>query len=298
MYKNCDVLILDDNKIIAKCILSRMLKANESFKDITQININPTHLHIDTNNIKNTIRLIESNILDNCPQFLLVDRGLFEIFDPSLKDIEGLDKGSLYIKTGWKNIKITEILKEINFSRFKNFKGLILYTYDEPSLTSEWYVDPVSIKRELKSIVGEKIDIENIDIVLTNSEIYNLANLTLYDKNSKQIGEYLELGKKSNFMLYGLFMGEILYHRLIKILEKQKSKTLLRKKGLLKSKIFILFIIFTSLSIGGSALYSILYEKIKSPEGLLFLSLVFSILFPFLLLILRPELVISIDDDD
>lgn len=298
MAKTYNVLILDDNDIIASCIHKRLLKVSQTFFETTQIDINPIHLQIDITNLNEAGQRIEKNIVDNNIHFLLLDRGFFEIIDPSIQtNIPVLEKNTLYIVKDTKSIKITEILKEVNFSKTKSLKGVVLYTFDEPSLTSEWYVEPAQIKKELKQTIGDKLNPDNIDIVLTNSEIYHLANLALYDNNPKQISNYLGLGKKSDFMLYGLFIGEILYHRILKIIDKQQKKTLSKKRSSLNTKLIWLFIIFTSLSIGGNAIYTFAMEKIQSTLGLILLSMVFSVAFPLLILIIKPEWIISIDDE-
>jgi len=299
MAKTYNILLLDDNDIIASCIQKRLLKASQTFYDTTQIDINPIHLQIDIRNLNEARQRIEKSLVDNNIHFLLLDRGFFDIVDPATHtDISGLDKNTLYIGKEAKSIKITEILKGVNFSKTKSLKGVVLYTYDEPSLTSEWYVEPAQIKKDIKQTIGDRLNPENIDIVLTNSEIYHLANLRLYDNNPKQVGNYLEQGKKSDFMLYGLFMGEILYHRILKLIDKQQKKTLSKKKSSLNTKLILLFIIFTSLSIGGNAIYTFAMQKIQSNLGLLLLSLVFSIILPILILIIKPEWIISLDDDE
>lgn len=299
MAKTYNILLLDDNDIIASCIQKRLLKASQTFYETTQVELNPIHLQIDIANLSEAGQRIEKSIIDNNIHFLLLDRGFFVIVDPAIQsNLSDLDKNTLYIGKDAKSIKVTEILKEVNFSKTKSLKGLVLYTYDEPSLTSEWYVEPAQIKNDLKQTIGDKLNSDNIDIVLTNSEIYHLANLRLYDNNPKQIGDYLEQGKKSDFMLYGLFMGEILYHRILKIIDKQQKKTLSKKRSSLNTKLILLFIVFTSLSIGGNAIYTFAMQKIQSNLGLLLLSLVFSVAFPLLILIIKPEWLISLDDED
>lgn len=297
MAKIYNILLLDDNEIIASCIQKRLLKASETFFETTQIEINPFHLQIDISNISKAGQIIEKFIIESEIHFLLLDRGFFDLIDPVKLNIQELEKNTLYIEKNTKSIKITEILKEVNFSKTNSLKGVVLYTYDEPSLTSEWYVEPAQIKKDLKQIIGSRLNPDNIDVVLTNSEIYHLANLKLYDTNPKQVGEYLEQGKKSEFMLYGLFMGEILYHRILKIIDKNQKKTLSKKKGSLNTKLILLFIVFTSLSIGGNAVYTLAMQKIQSNLGLILLSLMFSIVFPILILTIKPDWIISIDDD-
>jgi hypothetical protein len=196
------------------------------FFETTQININPIYVKIDTGLLKEARQQIEYCIISNNIHFLILDRGFFDIIDPEDNKITGLDNATLYIAKEAKSIKITEILKGIEFSRTKSLKGVVLYTYDELSNDSDGHVEPAHLKNELIKIFGLNRDIIDIDIVLTNTEIYRLASLTLYHNNPQKIGVYQELGKKSDFKLYGLFMGEILYHRILRIIYEQQKKTL------------------------------------------------------------------------
>lgn len=299
MAKTYNILLLDDNDIIADSIKKRLLRASQFFYEPNQIAINPIHLKIDIGNLNDARQTIEKCITDNNITILLLDRGFFDIIDPVIQTkIAGLDSNTLYMRKAEKGIKVTEILKEINFSKIKSIQGVVLYTYNEPVITSEWYVEPELIKKDIKEIIGSRLNPDYIDIVLTNSEIYQLANLQLYDNNPRNIGEYLELGKKSDFKLYGLFMGEILYHRILKLIDRRQKQALSRKKNSLNTKLVLLFIIFTSLSIGGNAIYTIAIQKIQSNLGLLLLSIVFSIVFPVLILIVKPQWIISLDDDE
>jgi len=297
MQNSVTVLLLDDNEIIADCIEKRLLKASQTFLETTQVEILPIHLKIDNSNPVKAGKEIENYLKENHIDFLLLDRGFFDIIDPEIVNDELLDPDTLYIRRDAKSVKVTEILENVNFGKIKGLKGVILYTYDEPSHTSKWYVEPAKIKQELKRSLQNKVSSDFIDIVLTNSEIYHLASLKLYDPNPKQVGDYLFQGKKSDFKLYGLFMGEILYHRILKLFDKQQNRFLKLKKGKVKTKLVLLFIIFTSLSIGGNTIYSIFIKKIDSDLELFLFSIVFSLLFPALILTLKPHWIIDLEDD-
>ncbi len=297
MPNSLSILILDDNEIIAACIEKRLLKASQTFFETTQLEIIPTYLRLSNSDAIKAGKEIENYLKENEVDFLLLDRGFFDIIDPNKINDESLDSEKLYIRKDAKGLKINDILSNVNFSKVKEFKGVILYTYDEPSHTSEWYIEPAQIRQDLIMSFGKKINPDYIDIVLTNTEVYQLASLKLYEYKPKQVGEYLESGNKSAFMLYGLFMGEILYHRILKIYDKQQRNKLRAKKGSVKTQLILLFIVFTALSIGGNAIYALTIKQIKSDVGLLLLSLVFSILFPILILVLKPGWVIDLNKE-
>lgn len=297
MTQSINILLLDDNEIIAACIEKRLLKANETFFETKQVEIIPTHLKVDNTNPINAGKTVETYLTENKVDILLMDRGFFNIIDPEKIIIDQLANDTLYVPKDERSIRVTEILQNVNFKKVEGLKGVILYTYDEPSRTSEWYVEPAQIKQELKNIFGNKVAPDCIDVVLTNSEIYHLANLQLYSQKPVQVGDYLVSGKKSDFMLYGLFMGEILYHRTISLLEKRQKKNLKLKQGNVRTKLIILFVVFTALSMGSSAIYSLAMKTINSDVGLLLLSIVFSFLFPILILTLKPHWIIDLSDE-
>ena len=156
----------------------------------------------------------------------MLDRGLYNLIDPNSKEctapgLEELDKQYLYIVTGASGVKIEEVLPYIRFSRLNSLKGVILYTYDDPTRTSEHSIEPAEIASDLSEIIGKGLSPEYIHVIGTNSEIYHLAGINLYINDSSLYVGFTATGKRSDFMLYGLFMGEILYHRIVGMINKQ-----------------------------------------------------------------------------
>jgi Na+-transporting NADH:ubiquinone oxidoreductase subunit NqrB len=92
-------------------------------------------------------------------------------------------------------------------------------------------------------------------------------------------------------------MGEILYHRVISMIKPIEKKRFIEKKYLTFGKIIALFFALTGLTIGGNALFNILTENTGN-HTLFLLSIVFSLIIPIFILIVRPDLIISIDDKD
>ena len=300
MKNKFNVLILDDNEIISENIKKRISKANSTNKAFSGIEVIPYHLPIDISNLEDSAIKISHFIGSRAIDFLLLDRGFYHNIDPKLNPIyKNLDNDYLYIKKTDLNsgIKIEEILKLINPKEFNRIRGVIIYTYNADS---DGYVEPAEIKElYLKEILPEKFSEDNIEIILTNSEIYKLAGLHLYiDKEAPENTELTRTGLKSDFILYGLFMGEILYHRIASLVNKTRQTKIVKKRNLLVKNFIILFFSFTALSIGGNALYAILTsEKTKINLSLFFITIIFSLLIPLFILIVKPELLIDIDNE-
>lgn len=294
--KIINVLIVDDNEITADCIEKRIEKANEVFSGKTGYRIRPFYYKATSFEIEKAGKIIEEILLKNDINFLLLDRGFFNLIEAKKSNLD-LDDEYLYVKKDDKGVKITEILPMISFKKINKLKGIILYTFDDPSQTSEWYVSPEQIKRQLKDIIGEKINLEDIEVILTNSEIYHLAKINIYEKlGQKANDDYFFQGKKKDFLLYGLFMGEILYHRILILLDKKQKEALKLKSKNTQRNLILIFIIFTALSIGGNAAYSYAHKYFENDLGLLFLTLLFSVFFPSLILMLKPSWVLNIED--
>jgi Na+-transporting NADH:ubiquinone oxidoreductase subunit NqrB len=132
---------------------------------------------------------------------------------------------------------------------------------------------------------------------MSNSEIYKLAGLKLYADAENSQPNFFKLGLKADFKLYGLFIGEILYHKVISMINQREHTKFIAKKKLLVRNIFVLFFVFTGLSLGGNVLYNMLVRNINN-YLLLVLSIIFSVLMPLFILLIKPELVISIDNEN
>ena len=92
-------------------------------------------------------------------------------------------------------------------------------------------------------------------------------------------------------------MGEILYHRVISMINQREKKRLITKKNLMLRNLFVWFFALTGLSVGGNALYNML---VKNADNylLIILSVVFSLLMPLFILLIKPELLIPTDNKD
>nr|VFK65273.1 MAG: hypothetical protein BECKUNK1418G_GA0071005_106011 [Candidatus Kentron sp. UNK]VFK71401.1 MAG: hypothetical protein BECKUNK1418H_GA0071006_106411 [Candidatus Kentron sp. UNK] len=292
-----NVLIVDDNPVTSDYIKKRLEKLNEQFAEESIASIKPFHCAFSVIDPREAGQKVENCIISNSIDLLLLDRGFFDVVDPKNIPDRKLDDSYLFTRRNQKSVEITEILQNVSFGEIKKLKGIIVYAFDDPYQTSEYYVEEAQVKREIKDIVGEKIDTDNIEVLLTNTGIYHLARINIYATAGKEYDEYVSLGSKADFSLYGLFVGKMLYHRIIKTMERNSKKIMRNKQAYAKRNILLLFMMFSALNIGGNAAYNMLIEQTSNNNILFLLSLVFSLAIPFFVLLLRPEWLISIDDE-
>lgn len=216
MKNTFKVLILDDVKIIGDAIEKRIFKANASNYRTSNIKIIPHYLFVDHTNREKAARKIASVIALERIDILILDRGFSTLIDPSEnKKYEHLDEGKLYSHKDSGSEDIEDIIRLIPQKNLDKIEGVIIYTYDGSP-----YSEPEQIKHLYKEILPKQISSEYIEVVLPKQEVYDLANLKLY--NFEKVQNHAELesfGRKSDFMLYGLFMGEILYHRTLNLIQ-------------------------------------------------------------------------------
>ena len=274
--KEYNVLILDDVKLIGENVDKRMCEANTSYSLLSGINIKPHYVSIDISNIQTAsdeiARIIEARKID----YLLVDRGWFIIIEP---DVKGLNNDFLYAENR-ELVKIEEVLKKIPQHNYNRVKGIIIYTYNDENDFS-----PERLKEDYINMLPKKFTNKNVELFTPYSEIYHLAKLKLY--KFKILQDYKQLGLKTDFKLYGLFMGEILYHKVVSMISQSEKKKFFMKKNLISRNVLILFFIFTGLSIGGNSFYSLLTKDIND-YLLIAISIIFSLLMPLLILLLKP----------
>ena len=291
-----NALILDDNPIVGQCIKKRVFKANSCNRKFSQLEVIPFFTKYSLKNIDEIIRSIEFQIISDNINALLIDRGWYELINPNEnKSIPNLDKEHLYLRKEDSGIKIEEILSKIDKSKFKNIKVVIIYTYD----SDNWFIEPAELKKIISNVLPNGFDINFIDVILTNTEIYKLAKLQLYNSdNPITDGKLIKSGRIADFKLYGLFMGEILYHRIVSHFKGRQSIKTAQKKQILFRNIILLFIVFTSLGLGGEAIYNLISNKINNDFVIIALSFVFALLFPLMILLLKPEWILDYSDKE
>lgn len=294
MKKKVNVLILDDIEIVAENITKRIERASLINLPFTNLQVVPHYLKIDHNDEKKAAQDIALTITGHKIDVLLLDRGFYNVVELKEGNNYGsLNETKLYGIMGDKGKMIETILKETPPHTFDDISGVVVYTY----IPDDNVYEASEIKEKIAQLLPEKFDEDAIEVVQTNLEIYNLAKLKLY--NVQDVPEHPDLqswGDKSGFVLYGLFMGEILYHRVISIIKfKKYGKIFLDKKARMQRNIFFLFFIFTGLNIGATVLCELL-AKPMTYIGLLILAIVFALGLPLLILWLKPELIINVDD--
>ena len=275
-----NVLILDDIEFVGKNLCKRFYETSRFYSKNLGIEIKP---HFEVVQIgdcyKNTLEKIKDSIIERKIDYLILDRGF--------NNIENIKADAFSVNMDNK-INVEELLKDIPTEYYKRIKGVIVYTYIPDEKEKDFDIE--KFRDDIYTILSEKISIENIQIILCNKEIYKDTGLKLYDYDYDKINEKFSnvTGSKSKFGLYGLFMGEILYHRLIQMINKQKKFMITKGKSSKVLSFIILFLVFTGLSIGGNALYNIFSIYINN-VFLLFCSVVFAIVLPIIILLKNPD---------
>ncbi len=290
--KKIDVLILDDNFVIARKLKKRLFDADRNYRYKSGVQIFPHYIEIDNTDPANSAEKVNSFIIENNITYLLLDRGFGEIIDGDEINAEEFSRGVLYKDNTKGGFLIEELLtniKTIKNNALSNIKGVIVYTYDQyRSLNIEGEPIKEEIVDKLTSLFSNKCQ---IDVLLAYSEIYKIAGIDLYEGYA---GEgIVKIGKKENFILYGLFCGELLYHKLLQMISLINQKIIREKKSQLIYRILVLFLVFTSINIGANALYNSFFEDGSVLIG--FTSLLFAIIIPLIILLFRPSLLIDIE---
>jgi len=285
-----NVLILDDVELTGENIRSRMICVNGFYTDIKII---PHYISFDIKNIPDAAKEIAKNIRESKIDYLLLDRGFSSVLNPEEEKSQNLDSERLWAEKG--SVWIKDILREIPKETYHQIKGIIIYTYDprvnHPDSRRE------VIQDECLKVLPKKFNEDNFDIFRSFTEIYELADLRLKPYPPADSLNYRDMGKKSDLKLYGLFMGEILYHRVISMIKSREKKRLIEKRGFLLRNLIVWFLALTGLSVGGNALYNIL-AKYTDIYLLIMLSVVFSFFIPLLILLIKKELLIPTDKED
>lgn len=127
--------------------------------------------------------------------------------------------------------------------------------------------------------------------------MYDVAGIDLYEGwGEEEVEGFLFHGNKPDFALYGLFIGEILYHKIVRNIELKNKKKAKSKVTFATRNLALLFVVFTALSIGGNAAYNYASQQLNNDFGLLILTMVFSLAFPILILIIKPEWLLNIEE--
>jgi hypothetical protein len=292
--KTVNILILDDNFVIAKKIKKRLFDADFVYRRNTNIQLIPHYLHVDNVSYEKAAVTVNSYVLENNIHYLLLDRGFGTIIEPKQNDYnfdynyiyKDNAKGGYYIENlllNWKSLKNSSIPK---------INGAIVYTYDDyRELNKQGDVIKQEIEEELKRILPKKC---KIDVLLAYTDIYKIAEVDLY---MGYAGEgVIKLGKKNEFHLYGIFVGELLYHKLIQMIAIRRVENISESKMKMFFRMLILYAIFISISVGGNAVFTYLFADNKQVVG--FISLAFGLIVPLIILFLKPTLLLDIGENE
>lgn len=292
-----NVLILDDIFVVGDNVKTRIFADDESYKHDLGFKIHPYYCsEINDKNLKEAAHIVNEEIRKNNIKYLLLDRGFGKIIEPGQDNFEGLEAGYLYKDNTVSGFKIEHLLEEldrIEKNSLHYIKGIIVYTHDDyreqspdkyGTVVKEEIIDKLKIIPSLKNC--------KVDVLLAYSEIYKIAEIDLYEGYA---GEgVIRIGKKNEFILYGTFVGKLLYHKLIQMISVKRSNLIKEKKVLLFYRLIILYLIFISISVGGNAIFSYLFNQGGFIVGLI--SLAFGILIPLIILLLKPSILIDINE--
>ena len=290
--KKVNVLILDDNFIIANKLKKRLFDADNHYKFNTGIQIFPHYIEIDNIDYKKSVKDVNNYIIENSISYLLLDRSFGKILDGDEYNNDELKKGIIYKDNDVGGYYIEALLQEllrIRNNALNRIKGIIIYTYDDYRTDKK---EGEAIKEEIiEKFANLQIRRTNIDVLLSYSTIYKIAGVNLYEDLSRR--GITKLGKKDNFVLYGLFCGELLYHKLIQMINNRNLVRIKNRKFNLFYKLIALFLIFTSINLGANGLYYYLFRS--GGISLIFLSFLFAFLVPIIILLLKPEFLIDLE---
>jgi hypothetical protein len=291
--KSIKVLILDDNFVIANKVKSKLFNASNGYKIDSGIEIFPHYLKVDNNDPAVAAITVNNYLRQHEITYLLLDRGFGHIVDSSVGTNDNLEANSLYKDNSIKGYYIEELLSQIKGVKnnaLSQIKGVIVYTYDNYlDVNKEGEVIKGEIIYELKDLLHTMC---KIDVLLTYTDIYKIAEIDLYEGYT---GEGLvKIGLKRDFVLYGMFVGELLYHKLLQMINARNYNLIKKKRGRLVSSLVILYSVLICINLGVNAISLYLLKDNNIIAGAL--SLLFGLLLPIVILWLKPSILLDIEE--
>ena len=204
-YNVVKVLIVDDNEVIADGIMKRFRMVNNYYRPYTNTDIRAARLeanYIDKDKLKESI---ESALDSGDFDFLLLDRRYIKYV--GRKDLSTLDDKKLYYDDEPDDLCVEKVLKLVDRGKLANILGAFIYTNSVK--------DKANVQNDLQQEIQDILPGKVVEVLMTHREIYDLADTELYDFEKVPNTNYKSLGKVTDISLYGVFMGEILYHRVV-----------------------------------------------------------------------------------
>ncbi len=174
----------------------------------------------------------------------------------------------------------------------KRLKGVIIYTYSPNP-------DPNRLAGLKNNIIRAfRINENKVEIFSSYKELFQGTDFELY-KTQKLSDQFVSIGKKSDFRLYGSMIGEILYHKIVHKEYQRKDKRLKEQKSSYFKTLAFYYVIFISIGFGTNALYDIL----RNGHGLdafvlAMFAVLLGVLLPFIILYFKPDLLIPTPKDE
>ncbi len=291
--QSVNVLIVDDIRITGQKIAERLSYLNNKFHN-DYVNVMPRYYHYDVKKtIHDNVTDIRNIITDKKIKYLLLDRGFRQIINIDEKDkyanIKIDIEQNIYSDNSVheKILHVDEVLKEITndieTSKHiykKCLQGIIVYTYSIEG------TEPGLLKNRIKDYLPDDFPDENLTIIETNSEIYEKAHLKLHRNEEVESLKIYFKGPISEFKLYGLFMGEILYNHIRYHFFISKIKSIEKYKLPLIRIFLAYYISFIAINVGGNLIASYVFTNYNT--GILLFIISLSIILPLFILFVKP----------
>lgn len=214
---NLVVGIIDDIELVGVTMRDALMRTSANYGSRLGIHVQPLFPKLDTTSPEAIAASIERFLLAHPSlDYLLLDRNYFNILNQYGTHSPELPTDRLVVAKGSASISLENCLQHVDFSHWKTPRGLILYTYDDPDVGSQYYVLPDAIKSSLAHALGGRLSPPQIEVILTCSDYYRHARIDLYmGRHEAIIGQREVLGRKSAFALYGLILAEVIYLKLL-----------------------------------------------------------------------------------
>lgn len=288
-----NTLILDDIKCIGEKIEERIIICDKKYQD-ELLSINPWYYQFRLRKPEEeSFNELKKLILQHNISYIVSDRRFVQVVGSSYKaDFPNLDyENKIYSDNRKKEKQFSEeVIGKLleDSSIFNLIKGIIVYTYSiEQS-------HPDVVRKQFLSHLPQQFREEDLMIVETNSEIYNRAGLTLH--KFKEADEYKGIylhGDKKDFMLYGLFIGEMAYNQIRFHSFGTRVRSIERFKSSFLRIYLISYFLFVTLNISANLLSNYLAGDYQAQIGISLF--IFGFLIPSAIIWLKPELFLIVD---
>jgi hypothetical protein len=285
--RRLNVLIIDDIQLIGKKILERLIILNDKYYD-DYIDLNPNYYHYDVKqSFETCVSEIHNIIFRNEIEYLLLDRGFNRIVDETYKhEFPDLNIDNFVYSDMRYNDRITadQLLFELTKrdKLLNKILGIIVYTYD-PNNKSR-----AVVQQEIFNHLPKNFKKENLLVIESNSEIYKSADLVLHHLDYLANYPYIRMhNTKKDLMLYGLFMGEILYNQIRYHYFSKRIRSMEKYKASYLGYYLFAYFLFITINLSSNLLSESIFNTYELSWGLVFA--IFGVVIPWAIIWYKPE---------